>query len=134
MRPSQGVLLCPQPVSKCLKKQSFRVQRCRTAFGGAAIRPGVDNGVGFAHWGCGCCMPSFSEAKIRTARPRERAYKLYDERGLFLLVTATGARMWRLRYQIGNLEKQISLVYSDVPFKGARERRDEARRLVDGRD
>jgi hypothetical protein len=76
-------------------------------------------------------MPSLSEAKIRSARPRERAYKLYDERGLFLLVTPTGGRLWRLRYRIGNLEKLISLgAYPDVLLKRAREKRDEARRLV----
>jgi integrase len=76
-------------------------------------------------------MPSLSEARVRSAKPRERAYKLYDERGLFLLVTPTGGRMWRLRYQIGNLEKQISLgLYPDVPLKRAREKRDEARRLI----
>ncbi|HEY8053218.1 MAG TPA: Arm DNA-binding domain-containing protein [Steroidobacteraceae bacterium] len=76
-------------------------------------------------------MPSLSEAKIRSAKARERAYKLYDERGLFLLVTPTGGRLWRLRYQIGKLEKLISLgAYPDVPLKRAREKRDEARRRV----
>src|SRR5580700_7047363 len=76
-------------------------------------------------------MPSLSEAKIRSAKPRDRAYKLFDERGLFLLVTPTGGRLWRLRYRIGNLEKLISLgAYPDVPLKRAREKRDEARRLI----
>src|SRR5580700_1853126 len=76
-------------------------------------------------------MPSLSEAKIRSAKPRDRAYKLFDERGLFLLVTPTGGRLWRLRYRIGNLEKLISLgSYPDVPLKRAREKRDEARRLI----
>lgn len=50
---------------------------------------------------------------------------------MFLLVTPTGGRLWRLRYRIGNLEKLISLgAYPDVPLKRAREKRDEARRLV----
>jgi hypothetical protein len=31
-----------------------------------------------------------NETKIRSAKPRDRAFKLYDERGLFLLVTPTG--------------------------------------------
>ena len=39
--------------------------------------------------------------------------------------------MWRLRYRIGNLEKQISLgLYPDVPLKRARQKRDEARRAA----
>src|SRR6202451_2350094 len=76
-------------------------------------------------------MPSLSEAKIRSAKPRDRAYKLFDERGLFLLVTPTGGRLWRLRYRIGALEKLISLgAYPDVTLKRAREKRDEARRLI----
>jgi len=76
-------------------------------------------------------VPALSELKIRNAKPRERAYKIFDERGLFLLVTPTGGRLWRLRYRIGNLEKLISLgAYPDVPLKRAREKRDDARRLV----
>jgi hypothetical protein len=39
-----------------------------------------------------------SEIKIRTAKPREKAYRLFDERGLFLLVTPSGGRWWRLTY------------------------------------
>ena len=30
-------------------------------------------------------MPALSEAKIRASRPKERAYKVFDERGLFML-------------------------------------------------
>ena len=37
------------------------------------------------------------DTKVRAAKPREKAYKLYDERGLFLLVTPTGGRLWRLK-------------------------------------
>lgn len=40
-----------------------------------------------------CTMPVLSEAKIRAARPKERAYKVFDERGLFTLVTPTGGRL-----------------------------------------
>lgn len=29
-------------------------------------------------------MPALNELKIRAARPKERAYKLFDERGLFM--------------------------------------------------
>jgi integrase len=59
------------------------------------------------------------------------AYKLFDERGLFLLVTTTGGRLWRLRYRLGKREKLISLgAYPDVPLKRAREKRDEARKLI----
>src|SRR5690349_4715407 len=81
-------------------------------------------------------MPVLNEAKIRAARPRERAYKLFDERGLFMLVTPTGGRLWRFRYRLGGVEKLLTLgAYPDVTLKRAREKRDDARKLVaDGID
>lgn len=81
-------------------------------------------------------MPALSEAKIRASRPKERAYKVFDERGLFMLVTPTGGRLWRFRYRMGGVEKLLSLgAYPDVPLKRAREKREDARKLVaDGID
>lgn len=38
--------------------------------------------------------------QVETARPKEKDYKLSDERGLYLLVKTTGARYWRLKYRI----------------------------------
>src|SRR2546430_7735360 len=76
-------------------------------------------------------MPSLSDTRVRGAKPRERPYKLFDERGLYLLVTPTGGRLWRLKYRVHRREKLISLgTYPDVPLKRAREKRDEARRLI----
>src|SRR5579863_4795555 len=81
-------------------------------------------------------MPVLSEARIRAARPKERAYKLFDERGLFMLVSPTGGRLWRFRYRLGGVEKLLTLgAYPDVTLKRAREKRDDARKLVaDGVD
>lgn len=57
--------------------------------------------------------------------------KLFDERGLFLIVTPTGGKWWRLRYRFDNKEKLLSLgVYPDVSLKAARSRRDELRALL----
>src|SRR5438105_3596940 len=77
-----------------------------------------------------------SDTKVRAAKPSEKAYKLYDERGLFLFVTPTGGRLWRLKYRMRGREKLISLgAYPDVGLKRAREKRDEARELIaDGID
>jgi len=76
-------------------------------------------------------VATLSETKIRAAKLKERPYKLFDKRGLFLLVTPSGGRLWRLRYRIGALEKLISLgAYPDVTLKRAREKRDQARRLI----
>ena len=77
-----------------------------------------------------------NDTRVRSAKSREKAFKLSDERGLFLLVTPTGSRLWRLKYRLNGREKLISLgAYPDVTLKRAREKRDAARRLItDGID
>src|SRR5215467_4101069 len=72
-----------------------------------------------------------NDTKVRNAKPREKSYKLFDERGLYLLVTPPGGRLWRLKYRIRGREKLISLgAYPDVTLKRARDRRDAARKLI----
>jgi integrase len=76
-------------------------------------------------------MLDLTELAIRNAKPREKPYKLKDGGGLFLLVNPDGARYWRFRYQYQGREKLTGLgVYPDVTLKLARERRDEARKLI----
>jgi len=77
-----------------------------------------------------------NDTRVRSAKSREKAFKLSDERGLFLLVMPTGSRLWRLKYRVNGREKLISLgAYPDVTLKRAREKRDAARRLIaDGID
>jgi integrase len=81
-------------------------------------------------------MAGLSDTSIRGAKATEKPYKLFDERGLFLLVTPSGSRLWRLRYRMAGREKLLALgVYPDTTLKRAREKRDEARRLIaDGID
>jgi hypothetical protein len=51
-------------------------------------------------------------------KPAEKSYKLFDERGLFMLVTPTGGRLWRFRYGHGGAEKLLALgAYPDVSLK-----------------
>lgn len=58
--------------------------------------------------------------------------KLFDGRGLCLLIAKDRQPGWRLKYRFGNAEKSISLgLYADVPLKRAREKRDDARQLLD---
>src|ERR1700677_3177065 len=39
-----------------------------------------------------------TETRIKAAKPRQKPYKLRDERGLSLLVTPAGGKLWRLRF------------------------------------
>lgn len=77
-----------------------------------------------------------SIAAIRTAKPREKVYKLFDGGGLYLEVQPSGARWWRLKYRHAGKERRLSMgVFPDVPLAEARDRRDAARKLLrDGLD
>jgi integrase len=76
-------------------------------------------------------MPPLTDTAIRNAKAKEKACKLFDAGGLYLLVKPSGSRLWRMKYRIDGREKLISFgQYPNIPLKLARERRDEARKLL----
>jgi len=77
-----------------------------------------------------------SDMAVRTAKPREKAFKLSDGAGMYLLVKPDGKRYWRFDYRFHEKRKTLALgVYPEVSLKQAREKRDEAKRqLTDGSD
>lgn len=77
-----------------------------------------------------------TDTAIRKAKPGEKPVKLSDEKGMFLLVTPAGGKLWRMKYRHSGKEKLLALgTYPDVSLALARERRDEARKLLaDGVD
>lgn len=71
------------------------------------------------------------DTSIRNAKPQTKPYKLPREQGLFVLVTPKGAKLWRFAYTFEGREKLLSLgIYPAVPLALARERRDEAHKLL----
>src|SRR5215470_13694051 len=65
------------------------------------------------------------------AKPADRAVKLSDSGGLHLLIQPNGSKLWRLAYRFGGKQKTLAIgVYPTVTLKSAREKRDEARRLL----
>ena len=75
-------------------------------------------------------MP-LTAAAIQAAKPRQKAYKLFDQGGLFLLVHPNGGRYWRLKYRMHGREKLLALgTFPDVSLSKARTRRDDARKLI----
>jgi integrase len=71
------------------------------------------------------------KAAIRAAQTAQKPIKRFDQGGLFLLATANGAGLWRFKYQFDGREKLIGLgKFPDVSLKQARDRRDDARKLV----
>lgn len=72
-----------------------------------------------------------TDTVIRAAKPREKAYKLFDGFGLYLEVTPIGSKLWRLKYRHDGRENRLALgAHLDTSLKQARERRDDARRLL----
>lgn len=89
-------------------------------YGGIAARWSTDTPYG-SH---GLANPQYEArtSALEAVRRRE---------GLFLLLKPNGSRLWRLKYRIEGREKLLSLgIYPDVSLKVARDRRDEARKLI----
>ena len=79
---------------------------------------------------------ALTDVVIRKAKPGDKPLKLSDEKGLYLEIAPSGGKWWRLKFRFDGKEKRLSLgVYPDVGLKEARDRRDEARKLLaDGVD
>lgn len=72
-----------------------------------------------------------TDVAIRNAKPGKKALRLYDGRGLYLEVSPSGGKWWRLKYRFEGKENRLSLGgYPDVGLAEARKRRDELRRQV----
>jgi hypothetical protein len=67
---------------------------------------------------------ALTDTAVKQARAGDVDRKMADEKGLYLLVTASGSKLWRLKYRIDDREKQLSLGnYPEVGMKAARDRR-----------
>ena len=72
-----------------------------------------------------------TDTAIRRAKPGEKPMKLFDGKGLFLLVNKTGSKLWRLKYRFEGKEKLLALgAHPEVRLAEARSQRDEARALL----
>ena len=72
-------------------------------------------------------MP-LTDIAVRNTKPGDRPFKLFDGRGLYLLVQPKGGRLWRLKYRFAGKEKLLSFgSLPEVSLKEARQRRDKAR-------
>ncbi|WP_118976726.1 tyrosine-type recombinase/integrase [Taibaiella koreensis] len=74
---------------------------------------------------------NLNDLQCRSATAREKPYKLYDQKGLYLEISPTGYKSWRYRYHHFGKEKRVTL--GDYPFLSladARQKRDDARNLL----
>jgi integrase len=79
---------------------------------------------------------ALNDTIIKAAKPREKNWKLADEKGLYLLITPAGGKLWRLKFRHHAKEKKLSLgAYPEVGLSKARKLRDAAReQLAEGQD
>jgi hypothetical protein len=72
-----------------------------------------------------------TDAGVKAAKVKDRAYKLSDSGGLMLFVAKTGSKLWRMRYTFQGKEKLLSFgPYPSVGLAQAREQRDAAKALL----
>lgn len=72
-----------------------------------------------------------TDSKIRSAKPRPKSWKLTDSLGLYLMVSASGSRLWYFRYRYEGKENRLAFgPYPQVTLAEAREKRDAARKLL----
>jgi integrase len=71
------------------------------------------------------------DVNVRTAKPKEKAYKLSDSGGLYLEVSPKGAKYWRFKYRFAGKERKLALgVYPDISLADARELHAQARKAL----
>jgi len=80
-------------------------------------------------------MP-LSDTKIRNLKSGDKAYKVSDFEGLFILVKVSGAKSWRFKYRIDGKERLLVIGdYPSVTLAKARQVRDLAKaQLAEGVD
>jgi len=73
-----------------------------------------------------------TDTKIKTAKPKDKLYRIADSNGLAIEITPAGIKHWRYRYRFNNKASMMSLgKYPQVSLKAARYLRDEQRDLLD---
>jgi len=72
-----------------------------------------------------------TDIKVKSAKAKDKPYKLTDGQGLYLQVTPAGGKWWRFKYRFDGKEKLISFgTYPEVSLADARDKRTEARKQV----
>ena len=69
--------------------------------------------------------------QITNAKPRDKEYKLSDGGGLYLLITPSGGKLWRMKYRVGGKEKLLSFgPFPQTTLADARQEKEQAKKLI----
>jgi integrase len=72
-----------------------------------------------------------TDLQVSRSKPREKQYALFDGDGLYLLVTPSGGKLWRLKYRYAGKSNLLALgSYPEISLEAARGKRAEARKMV----
>ena len=75
-------------------------------------------------------MP-LTDTAIRNAKPKDKAYKVADSQGLYLLVNPGGSKLWRVKYRMNGTERKLALgAYPEITLAEARTAGDAARKQL----
>ena len=73
-----------------------------------------------------------TDVQARTAKPKDKPYKLSDGGGLYMLVNTDGAKYWRMDYRFAGVRRTLAFgKYPEVTLADARDKRLTARKLLD---
>lgn len=76
-------------------------------------------------------LNKITQKHIDHAKPAEKVFNLADGGGLILQIQPSGGKWWRLRYRFAGKQMMLGLgTYPDTSLKMARDKRDNARRLL----
>ena len=69
--------------------------------------------------------------EINALKPKEKRYRFWDEKGLYIEVTPNGSKLWRYKYRFQGKEKLLSFgPYPRVSLAEAREEREKAWKIL----
>jgi integrase len=72
-----------------------------------------------------------TDAALRSAKPKDKPYKIAAGGGLYLEVTPAGSKLWRWKYRLAGKENRYAIgAYPAQTLKEAREEAEKARNLV----
>ena len=61
---------------------------------------------------------TLSDTTCKNVKPKEKPFKLADEKGMFLLINTNGSKYFRFKYRFAGKEKTLALgVYPETSLK-----------------
>ncbi len=70
---------------------------------------------------------ALTDTALKALKPKDKAYTVADERGLYVEVFPAGGIVWRYRYRLNGKREKLTLgKYPALTLKNARLKRDEA--------